>query len=158
MMSNFPEPQDRQSPQHPQPAQANDWEPPPTVANAIKLMYAGGAAFPIIALINVLTGLAVIRTVADALPVAAVWYWMARKNHSGRSWARVLSTVFFGIQTIAFAVLAVRLAPNITDLTSAGLIWVVGLTIYWIIGLGTIVLLWRPQSNEYYARMRGRVN
>jgi hypothetical protein len=157
-MSNFPEPQDRQPPEHLQPAQANDWQPPPPVANAVKLMYAGGIAFLIIAFINVLTGLAVTSAVADALPAAAVWSWMARKNRSGRSWARVLSTIFFGIQTIAFAVLAVRLASSITDLTSAGKTWLFGLTIYWIIGLCTVVLLWRPQSSDYYARMRGRVN
>lgn len=157
-MPDFPESQDRQYLQHPQPAQAHDWQPPPSVVNASKLMYAGAAAFPIIAFINVLTGLAVIRAVFDALPVAAIWLWMARKTQRGRSWTRGLSTVFFCIQTIAFAFLAVRLAPSIANLTNAGLIWVIGLTIYWIIGLSTVALLWRRQSSDFYAGMRGRVN
>ena len=30
----------------------------------------------------------------------ALWLWMARANGQGRNWARILSTVLFGVATL----------------------------------------------------------
>ena len=34
------------------------------------------------------------------LVVIALWLWMARANGQGRNWARILSTVLFGLATL----------------------------------------------------------
>ena len=34
------------------------------------------------------------------LVAAALWLWMARANGHGRNWARILSTVLFGLATL----------------------------------------------------------
>lgn len=70
-----------------------------------------------------------------------LWLWMAWANGRGRNWARILSAVFFGINTldlvVSFAV--VRAVP-----TS-----IVGIVI-WLVGLAAIVLLFRRESGPYF--------
>jgi hypothetical protein len=42
--------------------------------------------------------------VTGALLGASVWLWMADRNGKGRRWARVVSAVLFGIDTLALLV------------------------------------------------------
>ena len=146
-----------------QPAQVPGWPSPPRpIVLAVKLMYAAAAAIPLIAFIDVLTGGTTIQNVSPVLPFAAVWLWMAQMNKRGRSWARIWSTIFFGIQTLMFgalvvvvAYLALLMATNVMTGNVLGLV-ICGI-LYWIVGLVAIVLLWRRQSSEFYASMEGRV-
>ena len=43
------------------------------------------------------------------LVAAALWLWMARANGHGRSWARILATVLFGLATLE----AIRARPTL---------------------------------------------
>ena len=138
---------------------------PAPVLNAVKLMYAG-AAVSLVSLIISLTDIsgtkAAIRKARPSLTVAQVnqldhfiislaiisgligvglWLWMARANNKGKNWARILSTVLFGLATLdLFGVFS---QPK----TALGLIFPL---LTWLIGLGAIVLLWRPDSSRFF--------
>jgi hypothetical protein len=99
---------------------------PVPVRTAVKFMYAGAAVWTVI-LINLLVLIIgdskavhaavnghvltaaqasqqkpLLITVATVfgLAVIALWLWMARATGQGRNWARVLSTVLFGLATL----------------------------------------------------------
>jgi len=138
---------------------------PAPVLNAVKLMYAG-AAVSLVSLIISLTDIsgtkAAIRKARPSLTVAQVnqlngfiiglaivsglvgvglWLWMSWANKEGKNWARVLSTVLFGLATLdLFGVFS---QPK----TALGLIFPL---VTWLIGLGVIVLLWRPESSQFF--------
>ena len=138
---------------------------PPTVQNAVKLMYAGAAVSTvslIVSLVDIGGTKSAIRKARPSLTVAqvnqlntfiislaiisgvvgiALWLWMARANGQGRSWARILSTVLFGLATLdLFGVVS---QPK----TLLGLVFPV---LTWLLGLGAVVLLWRKQSSEFF--------
>lgn len=140
-------------------------QPPNSVRNAVKLMYAGAALEVIALVVSLLTRgsfksailkahpgytpahLHVVENdraaplVIGAVIAIALWLWMAWANGRGRNWARILSAVFFGINTldliVAFAV--IRAAPSS----------IVGIVI-WIVGLAAIILLFRKESGPYF--------
>ncbi|MBO0834666.1 MAG: hypothetical protein J2P28_03975 [Actinobacteria bacterium] len=78
-----------------------------------------------------------VAVVSLAAPIV-LWLWMAWKCKAGRSWARVLSTVFFGLATV------VTLASG--PYSAWGL---VGAILGWLIGLGAVFLLWQRSSSSY---------
>ena len=43
---------------------------------------------------------AVVTAVIGALIAIGLWLWMAWANRRGRNWARIVSAVFFGINTL----------------------------------------------------------
>jgi hypothetical protein len=138
---------------------------PAPVLNAVKLMYAG-AAVSLVSLIISLTDIsgtkAAIRKARPSLTVAQVsqlngfiiglaivsglvgvglWLWMSWANKGGKNWARILSSVLFGLATLdLFGVFS---QPK----TALGLIFPV---LTWLIGLGAIFLLWRPDSSRFF--------
>ena len=140
--------------------------PPQSVLQAVKLMYAGFGASLIgiilslvsvssahsaiakadpsltTAQINNAVHLAIGLTIAAGLIGAALWLWMAQKCRAGRGWARVTSTVFFGISTVLTLL-------GLGGRTSAGLSSFYNILV-WLIGLGAIILLWRRTSSEYF--------
>jgi len=138
---------------------------PPSVQNAVKLMYAGAA----VSVISLIISLADISGTKDAIKKAkpsltatqvnqlntfiitlaivsgvigiALWLWMARANGRGRNWARILSTVLFGLATLdLFGVLS---QPK----TVLGLVFPL---LTWLIGAGAVFLLWRRESSEFF--------
>ncbi len=138
---------------------------PPTVQNAVKLMYAGAAVSTvslIVSLVDIGGTKSAIRKARPSLTVAqvnqlntfiislaivsglvgiALWLWMARANGQGRNWARILSTVLFGLATLdLFGVVS---QPK----TLLGLVFPV---LTWLLGLGAVVLLWRKQSTAFF--------
>jgi hypothetical protein len=142
---------------------------PQSVLNAVKLMYAGAAVSAVSLIISLttiggtkdaikkakpsLTATQVnqLNTFIIALAVVsgvigvALWLWMARKNGEGKSWARILSTVLFGLATLdLFGVLS---QPK----TVFGLVFPV---LTWLIGLGAVVFLWRRESTEFFKPQR----
>jgi hypothetical protein len=71
----------------------------------------------------------------------ALWILMARANGRGRNWARIVSTVLFAIETLS--VLEVLRGPK----TVVGLVFP---ALTWLVGLGAIWLLWRPESSAFF--------
>ena len=138
---------------------------PPSVLNAVKLMYAGAAVSTVslvISLVDISGTKAAIRKARPTLTAAqvnqlntfiitlaivsgvigvALWLWMAKANGQGRNWARILSSVLFGLATLdMFGVLS---QPK----TLLGLVFPV---LTWLIGLGAVILLWRRDSSEFF--------
>ena len=138
---------------------------PPAVLNAVKLMYVGAA----VSTVSLVISLASIGGTKDAIKKArpsltatqvnqlntfiitlavvsgvigvALWLWMARKNGEGKNWARILSSVLFGLATLdLFGVLS---QPK----TALGLVFPV---LTWLVGLAAVVLLWRKESTEFF--------
>jgi hypothetical protein len=71
----------------------------------------------------------------------ALWLWMARANSRGKNWARILSTVLFGLATLDMV--GVFSEPK----TLLGLVFPV---LTWLVGLGAVWLLWRPDSSAFF--------
>ena len=143
--------------------------PPKSVANAVRLMYAG-AALSIIELILAVVSTGSIRsavqkaarqrhttlthsqlstvvtfdiafTVAISLLAVGLWLWMARACGRGRSWARIVSSVLFGLNTLFTLINFAR--PSV----SIGL--VLNLLV-WLAGLGAIIFLWQRDSGAFF--------
>jgi len=141
---------------------------PQSVTRAVQLMYAGAAA----SLIGIVVGLTTTGSLRSAIQkrsptmtpahvtdavhlevgfaivggliAAALWIWMAQSNKAGKSWARILSTVLFGISTIsALASLAGG------ALAGGGASRIYGIVV-WLIGLAATILLWQRASTDYF--------
>ena len=66
---------------------------------------------------------------------------MAWANNQGKNWARILSTVLFGLATLDLV--GVFSEPK----TLLGLLFPV---LTWLVGLGAVFLLWRPDSSAFF--------
>ena len=73
--------------------------------------------------------------IVEGLIGVALWLWMAQSCKAGRNWARIVSTVLFGLETIGVLAGAAAVA-------SGGAVRIYGIVI-WVIGLAAIILLWR---------------
>jgi hypothetical protein len=90
------------------------------------------------------------------LIASGLWLWMAWANKGGRSWARIMATVFFGLLTAGgLAWLIIGLTGKIPSLTAVSSIVSLFL-VYWLAGLSAVVLLWRRPSSDYYTAVRNR--
>jgi len=149
--------------QAPEPARS---EPPPSVVQAVRLMYAGA----VVSAVSLVVGLATtgslrtalhksnpsltpsqLHTAQTALVVGSViigligiglWVWMARTNQAGKSWARIVATVLFGLDTLFLLLGVARAGAAAGTLVSI---------LTWLIGGGAVILLWRKESGEYFA-------
>src|ERR1700742_1996052 len=77
---------------------------------------------------------------------AALWLWMAQSCRAGKAWARVVSTVVFGIDRLS--VLA-----GAATVPGGGLTRIYGF-VTWAIGLVAIFLLWQRSSSDYFRSAR----
>jgi hypothetical protein len=145
---------------------------PPSVQTAVKLMYAGAA----LSAVGFIVGLATIGSLkqdiinastkkltasqlhaAEVFGIATIvvigligiglWLWMARANGAGKSWARIVAAVLFGLNTLDL-------------LAGVGRPGAIGTKIFeilgWLVGLGATVYLWRRDSSEFFAQSRLR--
>ncbi len=141
-------------------------QPPSSIRNAVKLMYAGAAVSAIVIIVALLTIGSARTAVHNAFPsysasrvrraaiglvgyevviqliTIGLWLWMAWANKGGKSWARIVSTVLFGLNTLIL--LASLARPHAA-------IGIVLLLVIWLIGLGAIFFLWRKDSSGFYA-------
>jgi len=149
--------------------------PTPTpVLTAVKLMYAGAAVWTVL----LISGLALIIVDIKAaargrflghsltapqmrpllitvwilfcLVAIALWLWMARANGQGRNWARILSTVLFGLATLDVRHPQPSGSPagfGATVLYYGGTAPVVAA---WLVGAAVVWLLWRPASRAFF--------
>ena len=140
-------------------------EAPLSVQKAVKLMYAGAAVSTvslIVSLVDISGTKAAIRKARPSLSAAqvnqlntfiislaiisgvigiALWLWMARANGQGRNWARIVSTVLFGLATLdLFGVVS---QPK----TLLSLVFPL---LTWLIGAGAVFLLWRGESTAFF--------
>ena len=149
---------------------------PAPARTAVKLMYAGAAlatAPLIIALadagdinayhlrwnghsftaaqISQWRPLVITVAIVSGLVVPALWLWMARASGQGRNWARILSTVLFGLATL-------QLPGAFTQPTShagfGGTVLYYGSAVLfvaaWLVGAAVVWLLWRPASSAFF--------
>ncbi len=134
---------------------------PAPVLTAVKLMYAGAAVFTVSLIISFISvafigrsaatlrlagrsqplPVAIAVGIAGGLVVIALWLWMARANSQGRNWARILSTVLFGLATVGLA-------------GNHGVAAVFCAWLTWLTGLAAVWLLWRPASSAFFRRCR----
>jgi len=149
---------------------------PAPVRTAVKFMYAGAAVSTVDligALVfiisgnkaghaevngHILTGAQasqlnpVLITVAivSGLVVIALWLWMARANGQGRNWARILSTVLFGLATLQLITQASRQQPVSHAGFAVIVFGVIVSVLALVVGLATVWLLWRPASTAFF--------
>ena len=139
---------------------------PQSVLRAVQVMYVGLAA-SLIGIIIDLTTLSSTRSeilrrnpsfttaqvntaehveigflIVGGLIGAALWLWMAQSCKAGKGWARVVSTVFFAIDTVSVLVGA-------TGVQGGGVARFYGFVV-WVIGLVAIILLWQRSSSDYF--------
>jgi hypothetical protein len=68
---------------------------------------------------------------------------MALANRRGRNWARIVSAVFFGINTLDLIISFTQVHVLASLIVSI---------IVWLVGLGAIILLFSKESAPYFAR------
>jgi hypothetical protein len=156
------------------PAQYGESAPsvPQSVDNAVRFMYMGAAASLIGIVIDLATvgplrdklvtlnnhGTKLTSTqVTDSQHVAigaliiagvigiAAWIWMAQSNQAGKSWARIVATLLFGIDTLSL----IADINGASALSGTAATRVYGIII-WLIGLAAIILLWQRTSSDYF--------
>jgi len=140
-------------------------QPPNSVVNAVRLMYAG-AALEVLAVIIALVTIGSLKSAilarhpaytaaqlhtaeaARTVPLViggviavGLWLWMAWANGKGRNWARIVSAVFFGINTLDLLISLAEVHAIAT--------LIIGVVI-WLVGLGAIVLLFGKESGPFY--------
>lgn len=101
-------------------------------------------------------------TVAIACVFGAIevglWIWMAFATKAGQGWARILSTVFFGLNATGvvigtLAYLASSSGSSSTGTTFASSDTTLGQVVSWLeflAGLAAIILLWNKESSAYF--------
>jgi hypothetical protein len=147
--------------QAPEPARR---EPPPSVVMAVRLMYAGAVVSAVSLVVGLATvgslrtslhksrpsltptqlhdlqNIVVVGSVVIGLISIGLWVWMALMNKAGKSWARIVATVLFGLDTVFLLLGVARAGAAASSLVSI---------LIWLIGLGAVILLWRKDSSEY---------
>jgi hypothetical protein len=138
---------------------------PPSVLNAVKLMYVGAAVSTVSLVItladigglkaaikkakptwtatqvNQYDRLIISLAIVSGLIGVALWLWMSWANKNGKSWARIVSTVLFCLATLDLV--GVFGQPS----TAIALIFPV---LTWLVGLGAVFLLWRPDASAFF--------
>jgi hypothetical protein len=138
---------------------------PQSVVRAVQVMYAGAAVSLIGMIINLATLSSVKSEIIKQKPTwtttqvnnalhaviglsivegllgVALWIWMAQTCRAGKTWARIVSTVLFAIDTLSLV--AGAAVPG------GGTTRIYGIVI-WLIGLAAIVLLWQRSSSDYF--------
>ena len=141
-------------------------DPPRPVRTAVLLMYTGAALSAVSLIVTVLSFHAIERVIRNAsstltaqqvhndaivavtiavvesLIAIGLWLLMAWGNKNGQSWARIVATVLFGLNTLFLLLSFVRATVSISLAFSV---------LVWLIGLGAIVMLWRKESSQYFA-------
>lgn len=85
--------------------------------------------------------------IAISLLFVGLWIWMAIMNLRGRAWARVLASVLFALDCPLFLLALAGSGGDLVALLPTATVW--------LIGLGAVVLLWRGENAEHFARRAG---
>ena len=138
--------------------------PPGSVVMAVRLMYAGAVVSALSLVVGLLTisslrsslhksdpsltasqlhslqTVVVVGSVLIGLISIGLWLWMAAANKAGKSWARIVATVLFGLDTLFLLLGVARAGAAAGTLVSI---------LTWLIGGGAIISLWRRDATEY---------
>ena len=157
---------------------------PPLPQTVLRAHYCilAGAALSIVTIVVTLTQMNTIRNVletgdpaadkstVDSLVTATIavacvlglietglWIWMAFATKAGKNWARILSTVFFGLEaasavfgTLAYFASSSNGSSNTTFASSDTTLGQVVGWLTFLVGLGAIILLWNKESTAYF--------
>ena len=142
-----------------QPAEPLRPPAPAPVLTAAKFMHGGAissaayliAALPFMGDIHgkvlghrlTVTPLSITLVTVVGLAVIALWLWMARATSQGRNWARILSTVLFGLATL-------ELLSAIEVIGEIGVAQAFFAALTWLSGLAAVWMLWRPASSAFF--------
>lgn len=88
--------------------------------------------------IHSVASVTVVLLVVVGIIALLLWAWMAWANNRGSSWARIVATVLFGLNTISLFLEAGRASVTI-----------IVVAVGWLVGLGAIILLWRKDTSAY---------
>jgi hypothetical protein len=87
----------------------------------------------------------IIYNILITIILSAIWVLMARMNQRGRGWARITSTVLFVLWSFeTFVTIGAASASALM------IIDVILIVLIWLIGLGALFYLWRPESSERF--------
>lgn len=75
-----------------------------------------------------------------------LWLWMASANGKGKSWARIVATVFFGFSVLGLLSTVIQPGPIVSKLLTV---------VSTLLGAYIIVLLWKKESSEFYRASSG---
>ncbi|MGH3397572.1 MAG: hypothetical protein ACRDPO_23050 [Streptosporangiaceae bacterium] len=82
--------------------------------------------------------------VVGGLVGVGLWLWMAWANRSGRSWARIVAAVLFGINTLdALSALVLVRGAVASQIIGA---------VVWLVGLAAIILIFNRESGPFYSQ------
>ncbi|HEY6297754.1 MAG TPA: hypothetical protein VIX15_19025 [Streptosporangiaceae bacterium] len=139
---------------------------PPSVATAVKVMYAGaltsliGIVFDVVTVhatktaiekrspnltvsqINSVQHVLVTSFIIGGVIGAAVWIVLARLCQAGKNGARITGTALFGLATIDTLV-----GAAVAPLSGLVRIWAL---VVWLVGLTAVVFLWRRTSSAFF--------
>ena len=139
--------------------------PPGSVVMAVRLMYAGAVVSALSLVVGLLTisslrsslhksdpsltasqlhslqTVVVVGSVVIGLIGIGLWVWMAVTNKAGKSWARIVATVLFVLDTLLLLLGVARAGAAAGTLVSI---------LTWLIGGGAILFLWRRDASEYF--------
>ena len=147
---------------------------PPSIRIAVRFMYTGAAVEALVGIVGLAAYFSLWRSMVSvstlqltpgqwrlgeatgagyvvivALSRIGVWLWMASKSKAGRGWARVLSTVFFGIASLTLVTVIGRPIPG-------GEWQLLFPAAVWLVGLCAVALLWRRESSEFFTAQSRR--
>ena len=108
--------------------------------------------------VNDVAGIYAAAAVIIGVISAGWWVWMALANRYGQSWARIASTVLFGVYTVAalgsFARPIVTMPNGNTFDAPAPIAGELTTWIIWLAGLAAIIAVWQRQSSAYYRAVK----
>ncbi len=156
------------------PAEPSRPPAPAPVLTAVKLMYAGAAVSTVEQIIGLalivfdikaaargrflghsltapqMRPLIITVWIVVSLALLALWLWLAWANGRGRNWARILSTVLFGLATLQLRHPQPQGSPAGFGVT----VLYYGVTALfvaaWLVGAAAVWLLWRPASSAFF--------
>ena len=135
---------------------------PPLLQKAVNLTYLGAGLALVGGIVNVIatrdstlimysaqngnvhTTSPVVSGIIGVVLDAALWLWMAWKVGAGRQWARVLSTVFFGIFCLGLLLTFLGAQP----------VSVIVNLLVWAVGLSVVILMYKPECSQYFAAVK----
>lgn len=67
-----------------------------------------------------------------------LWVWMAWANNKGSSWARIVASVLFALNTLSLVFEVGRASVSL-----------IAIAVEWLVGLAAIFMLWRRETTQY---------
>jgi hypothetical protein len=133
--------------------------PPAPVLSAARFMYGGAVSSAALLLVSLpfandvkgkvlghrLTPnpITITLVILVGLALIGLWLWMARATSRGWNWARIASTVLFGLATL-------ELLSALEMIGKHGIAQAFIAALTWLSGLGAVWMLWRPASSAFF--------